>query len=48
MQAADAAWTEAIMLAPTNAPALSNRGTVRLQAGAETQSQFRSMPAADI
>lgn len=31
--AADATWTEAIRLAPTNAPALSNRGTVRLQAG---------------
>jgi hypothetical protein len=34
VQAADATWTEAIRLAPTNAPALSNRGTVRLQAGA--------------
>lgn len=33
LEAADAAWTQAIRLAPTNAPALSNRGTVRLQAG---------------
>jgi len=32
-EAADAAWTEAIKLAPNNAPALSNRGTIRLQAG---------------
>ena len=31
--AADAAWTRAIDLAPTNAAAWSNRGTKRLQAG---------------
>lgn len=31
---ADAAWTAAVELAPTNAAAWSNRGTARLQAGA--------------
>ena len=32
-QAAERAWTRAISMAPGNAPAYSNRGTARLQAG---------------
>jgi len=32
-QAAERAWTRAISMAPSNAPAYSNRGTARLQAG---------------